>query len=46
MVTELFLNESSSKKSTNTSEGVDISFKGKRKLLPLNDFGDSLEQHL
>jgi hypothetical protein len=45
MNTEIFLNGYESKKSSNTSGGLDVSFKGKRKLLPLNDFGETISQY-
>ena len=40
MDTKIFLQAFNSKKSVNTSEGVNMSLKGKRKLLPTSDVGE------
>lgn len=44
-MTNIFLNKFNSKKSVNTSEGVNISLKGRRKLLPNNDIANTLSQY-
>ena len=40
METKIFLQGFKNKKSVNTSEGLNVSLKGKRKLLPTNDIGE------
>ena len=45
MDSKFFLQSFSSKESVNTSEGLNISLKGKRKLLPTNDYGEILNQY-
>lgn len=45
MDTKIFLQGFDSKKSSNTSEGLDVQFKGKRKLLPLNDVAEVISQY-
>jgi len=42
MNTEIFLNGFDYKKATNTSEGLDVRLKGKRRLLSSNEFGDAI----
>lgn len=45
MDTKIFLQGFDSKKSSNTSEGLDVQFKGRRKLLPLNDVSEVISQY-
>lgn len=45
MSTKIFLQEFKSKTSSNTSEGLNVQFKGKRKLLPLNDVSEVISQY-
>ena len=45
MDTKIFLQGFDSKKSSNTSEGLDVQFKGRRKLLPLNDASEVISQY-
>lgn len=45
MDTKIFLQGFDSKKSSNTSEGLDVQFKGRRKLLPLNGIDEVISQH-
>lgn len=45
MTTKIFLSEFNSKKSVNTSEGLNVYFKGNRKLLPLNDVANTISQY-
>jgi len=45
MDTKIFLQSFNSKKSSNTSEGLNVELKGKRKLLPLNDVADVISQY-
>lgn len=45
MDTKIFLQGFNSKKSSNTSEGLDVQFKGRRKLLPLNDVSEVISQY-
>ena len=45
METEILLNSANGKKSVNTSNGLNINFKGNRKLLPLNDIAETINQH-
>lgn len=44
-MTNIFLNKFANKKSVNTSEGVNVSLKGRRKLLPNNDIANALSQY-
>ena len=45
MDNKIFLQGFGSKKSSNTSEGLEIRFKGRKKLLPLNDVAEVLSQY-
>lgn len=45
MDTKIFLQGFDSKVSSNTSEGLNVGFKGKRKLLPLNDVAEVISQY-
>ena len=45
MDTRIFLEQHKSKKSSNTSEGLDVELKGRRKLLPTNDFSEVISQY-
>ena len=45
MDSKIFLQSHRSKKSSNTSSGLNIQFKGRRKLLPLNDVVESVSQY-
>lgn len=45
MDSKIFLEKFNSKKSVNTSEGLNISLKGKRKLLPNSDVSEVVNQH-
>ena len=45
MDTKIFLQGYNSKKSVNTSEGLNLSLKGKRKLLPTNDVAEVISQN-
>ena len=45
MDTKIFLEGFRSKKSVNTSEGLNVQFKGRRNLLPLNDIGEVISQY-
>lgn len=45
MDTKIFLQGFDSKKSSNTSEGLDVQFKGRKKLLPLNDIAEVISQY-
>lgn len=45
MVNKIFLNAFNGKKSVNTSEGLNMSLMGKRRLLPTNDFGEVISQN-
>ena len=45
MDTKIFLQGFNSKTSSNTSEGLDVQFKGRRKLLPLNDVAEVISQY-
>ena len=45
METQIFLEKHKNKQSTNTSEGLDVELRGKRKLLPFNDFGETISQN-
>lgn len=45
MDTKIFLQGFDSKVSSNTSEGVNVQFKGRRKLLPLNDVAEVISQY-
>ena len=45
MDTKIFLQGFNSKTSSNTSEGLDVQFKGRRRLLPLNDVADVISQY-
>lgn len=45
MNTKIFLQGFNSKKSVNTSEGVNLSLKGKRRLLPTNDVWETISQY-
>lgn len=45
MEQKVFLQSFSSKNSVNTSEGLNIRLKGRRKLLPTNDFGTTINQY-
>jgi len=45
MDTKIFLQEFNSKASSNTSEGLNVQFKGRRKLLPLNDVAEVVSQY-
>ena len=45
MDTKIFLQGFDSKKSVNTSEGLNMSLKGKRKLLPTNDVEEVISQY-
>lgn len=42
---KIFLNSFDSKKSVNTSSSVSVKLKGNRRLLPLNDVGEIINQH-
>ena len=44
MDTKIFLQGFNSKKSVNTSEGLNVSLKGKRRLLPTNDITEVISQ--
>lgn len=44
MDTKIFLQGFKNKNSSNTSEGLNVSLKGKRKLLSLNDFDENISQ--
>ena len=45
MDSKIFLQSHRSKKSSNTSSGLNVQFKGRRKLLPLNDVVESVSQY-
>lgn len=45
METKIFLKGFDSKRSTNTSSGLDVQLKGRRKLLPLNEFTEVISQY-
>ena len=45
MDTKIFLQGFDSKASSNTSEGLNVQFKGRRKLLPLNDVAEVISQY-
>lgn len=45
MDTKIFLQGFNSKKSSNTSNGVNVELKGRRKLLPLNDVAEVISQY-
>lgn len=45
MDTKIFLQGFDSKVSSNTSEGLNVQFKGRRKLLPLNDVAEVISQY-
>lgn len=45
MEANIFLQKNKSKQSVNTSNGVNISLVGKRRLLPTNDFADVISQY-
>ena len=45
MDTKIFLQGFNGKKSSNTSEGLDVQIKGRRKLLPLNDVAEVVSQY-
>ena len=45
MDTKIFLQGFDSKVSSNTSEGVNVQFKGRKKLLPLNDVAEVISQY-
>ena len=45
MDTKIFLQGFDSKVSSNTSEGLNVKFKGRRKLLPLNDVAEVISQY-
>ena len=44
MDTRILLNNEISKQSVNTSESINVKFKGNRKLLPLNDYYSTISQ--
>lgn len=45
MDSKIFLQKFNSKRSVNTSEGLNVSLKGKRKLLPTNDLSETISQY-
>ena len=45
MDAKIFLQSHLSKKSSNTSNGVNVQFKGRRKLLPTNDVSEIVSQY-
>lgn len=45
MDTKIFLQGFDNKKSSNTSSGLNVEFKGRRKLLPLNDVAEVISQY-
>lgn len=45
MDTKIFLQQFQSKSSSNTSEGLDVQLKGRKKLLPFNEFGNVISQY-
>ena len=45
MKLDIFLQKSKSKKSVNTSSGINMALKGKRKLLPMNDIAETVSQY-
>lgn len=42
---KIFLNKFFNKRSVNTSEGLNVELKGNRKLLPLNDFAETVNEY-
>jgi hypothetical protein len=45
MDTKIFLQQFQSKSSSNTSEGLDVQLKGRKKLLPFNEFDNVISQY-